>query len=246
MADHQIVPEKVTKPIQLLAAWLVGLIVVNASFLLAAQQLSKPEWASGLLVICSVLNVPIFIFALFLLQTKFRPQMQEDSYYSQYLERERLYLQNTPATKNVAQVAEKEIVETTEKIVKSLGQAGLGKEKPIEEILRNSQFDVLMAKVGHSRSLSELYKSPKTWIGLVTRFAHDDSFLRDVDLLLTEGLAIKRGRGYKNVQLTKLGHEVAHKAENAGLLFSQREKEFWESSRRELEAIQTGDAKPEN
>jgi hypothetical protein len=29
-------------------------------------------------------NVPVFIGALFLLQTKFRAQIQEDSYYAQY------------------------------------------------------------------------------------------------------------------------------------------------------------------
>jgi hypothetical protein len=57
MAKRAINPGKVTKPIQLLAAWLAGLIVVNGSFLGAATQLSKPEWASGLLVVASVLNV---------------------------------------------------------------------------------------------------------------------------------------------------------------------------------------------
>ncbi|QRF61712.1 hypothetical protein [Variovorax paradoxus] len=87
MAEHQISPEKVTKPIQLLAAWLVGLILVNASFLFSAQKITNPSWAGAVLVIAAVTNVPVFIAALFLLQTKFRPQMQEDSYYSQYLKK---------------------------------------------------------------------------------------------------------------------------------------------------------------
>ena len=75
MIDQQFKPDKVTKPIQLLAAWLIGLIVVNGLFLLGAQQISQPTWAPALLVIAAVVNVPVFIVALFLLQTKFRPQM---------------------------------------------------------------------------------------------------------------------------------------------------------------------------
>jgi hypothetical protein len=87
MAEHKIEASKVTKPIQLLAAWLTGLVVINASFLTAAARLDHPSWASGLLVISAVLNVPIFLIGLFLLQTKFRPEMQEDEFYSKYLEK---------------------------------------------------------------------------------------------------------------------------------------------------------------
>ncbi len=38
------------------------------------------------LVIASIINVPLFLMAIFLLQTKFRPELQEDSYYSKYLD----------------------------------------------------------------------------------------------------------------------------------------------------------------
>jgi len=79
-------PSKITKPIQLLAAWLAGLILVNGSFLTSANLLSSPTWAAGLLIIASILNVPLFLIALFLLQTKFRPEMQEDEFYAKYLE----------------------------------------------------------------------------------------------------------------------------------------------------------------
>lgn len=37
------------------------------------------------LVGAAILNVPIFLIAVFLLQTRFRPELQEDSYYSTYL-----------------------------------------------------------------------------------------------------------------------------------------------------------------
>lgn len=82
----KIEPHRITKPIQLLAAWLLGLILVNGAFLMAAGNIQKPEWVSGALVIAAIVNVPLFLISIFLLQTKFRPEMQEDSFYSQYLE----------------------------------------------------------------------------------------------------------------------------------------------------------------
>lgn len=86
MPKQKIEAHKVTKPIQLLAAWLVGLILVNGSLLTAAATIKTPAWAPNLLVIATVLNVPLFLICIFVLQTKFRPEMQEDTYYSKYLE----------------------------------------------------------------------------------------------------------------------------------------------------------------
>lgn len=85
MEKNNIAPEKITKPIQLLAAWLVGLLAVDGSFLIAATRIDLASWQSGALTVAAILNVPVFIGALFLLQTKFRPELQEDSYYSTYL-----------------------------------------------------------------------------------------------------------------------------------------------------------------
>jgi hypothetical protein len=84
--EDRIQPDQVTKPIQLLAAWLVGLIAVDGSFLTAAGLLTRPVWAPSALVIAAVCNVPLFLISLFMLQTRFRPEMQEDSYYAKYLE----------------------------------------------------------------------------------------------------------------------------------------------------------------
>lgn len=78
---------QVTKPIQLLAAWLIGLIALNGSFLGAAATIREPTWITELLAIAAVVNVPLFLACLFLLQTKFRPEIQEDAYYFRHLER---------------------------------------------------------------------------------------------------------------------------------------------------------------
>ena len=75
--------QKVTKPIQLLAAWLVGLMAIDGMFLGAASRITG--WEQSVLVIAAVFNVPLFLGAIFLLQTKFRPELQEDSYYATYL-----------------------------------------------------------------------------------------------------------------------------------------------------------------
>jgi hypothetical protein len=37
-------------------------------------------------VIAAIVNVPIFLIAIFVLQTKFRPELQEDAFYSKYLD----------------------------------------------------------------------------------------------------------------------------------------------------------------
>ena len=85
--NERIEPHKVTKPIQLLAAWLVGLIVVDGCFLLSAIKIDAGNWERSALILAAIANVPIFLAALFLLQTKFRPELQEDMYYSQYLDK---------------------------------------------------------------------------------------------------------------------------------------------------------------
>lgn len=84
METPKIEAQKVTKPIQLLAAWLVGLMAIDGMFLGAASQIAG--WQQSLLVVAAVLNVPLFLGAIFLLQTKFRPELQEDSFYAKYLD----------------------------------------------------------------------------------------------------------------------------------------------------------------
>ncbi|MCH7719519.1 MAG: hypothetical protein IH988_00830 [Planctomycetes bacterium] len=102
---QKIEPQKVTKPIQLLAAWLVGLILVDGAFLAAAIQMGADGWERSALIVAAIVNVPLFLFALFLLQTKFRPELQEDVYYSQYLDKKT----NTLVTLGRDEAIEKEV-----------------------------------------------------------------------------------------------------------------------------------------
>jgi len=87
MNESRITPEKIKKPFQLLAAWLVGMTVVVTAFLTGARLIQNPAWAPGALVIAAIASVPVFLLCLFLLQTRFRPELQEDEFYSEYLAR---------------------------------------------------------------------------------------------------------------------------------------------------------------
>lgn len=81
MAQSAIEPSTVTKPIQLLAAWWAGLILIDSGFLTAAAQIEHPNWASGALVVAAIVNVPLIVLLLFYMQTKYRLEMLSDKDY---------------------------------------------------------------------------------------------------------------------------------------------------------------------
>lgn len=84
MSEPQIQPHKITKPIQLLAVLMAGLVLLVSAFLTGARFLNDPQWIPAFLAISAVSLVPIFVVLLFLLLTRFRPQLQEDAYYAQW------------------------------------------------------------------------------------------------------------------------------------------------------------------
>ncbi|MEQ1512198.1 MAG: hypothetical protein ABL934_05900 [Lysobacteraceae bacterium] len=229
MENHQIVPDKVTKPIQLLAAWLVGLILVNASFLLAAQQITHPSWGSAVLLISAVANVPIFIGALFLLQTKFRPQMQEDSFYSKYLEFEKAPLRSEEASDFLKSQMEKAVTE----IVSALGMGKEQDQATVAEILEKSSIEVFVYKHGTRRTLSELFLCIEMWPRVVEKWQDNNSFIKSTDALIEDGLIVK-SESYSSARLTDVGRKVAEMAESRGLLFSQKKKIRWKETREDL------------
>ncbi|MCP9915935.1 hypothetical protein [Cyanobium sp. ATX 6F1] len=52
-------------------AWLLALVVVDGTFLWAAERIGQPSWGSAVLLIAAVINVPLFLGALLLLRAKF-------------------------------------------------------------------------------------------------------------------------------------------------------------------------------
>ncbi|OWP83000.1 hypothetical protein BWK59_12825 [Flavobacterium davisii] len=224
MSD-QIKPEKITKPIQLLAAWLLGLILINASFLTAASQIIKPDWASGLLVIACVVNVPLFLISIFLLQTKFRPEMQEDTYYSKYLERKYNGKNESQASKTQQIDIEKERKATAEIISKELGDIQPPEKKAkIEDILKNRDKEKLKKKIGDSRALSQLFLHEDKWELFVETWKKDKSFNRDIEELYFFDAIKGDINNPEKISLTKIGKEIAENLSEEKLLWNQKHK----------------------
>jgi hypothetical protein len=85
LTEHnRIDPNKIGAPFQLLAATLVFLIALDTSFLGAADVLERPRWASAVLVVAAVLNVPLLLTGTFVLQTRFRSHLLSDEHFVQW------------------------------------------------------------------------------------------------------------------------------------------------------------------
>jgi hypothetical protein len=225
MSTENIKPEKITKPIQLLAAWLLGLILINASFLTAASQISKPDWAAGMLLIAAVANVPTFLFSLFLLQTKFRPEMQEDTYYSKYLERKYNEAINNKTNQKTIEEEQKATEEVVEKISKELGaNSQIDKKKKIETIIRDRDKQRLEKRIGESRGLSQLYMYADKWPQFVDAWQKNYDFKRDIDELLFYQVVDGSTEDLKSLKLSKLGLDLAKSLFDKEMLWNQKHK----------------------
>lgn len=222
MADANIRPHRITKPIQLLAAWLAGLAIVNGSFLAAAATIHTPSWITGTLVLASILNVPIFLLSLFILQTKFRPEMQEDSYYSEYLQKK----YSSPKIRPWPQLTKNKMKEISSNIVKEVAPEPKNdqskKEQKVEKILRESEVDYLTNRVLDNRTLSELHMYPNLWKELVRTWGDSSSFKEELDNLVELGLVDLSGNAVELAKLTKTGETVAKKLETEGSLWNQK------------------------
>lgn len=225
MNNHKINPDKITKPIQLLAAWLIGLILVNASFLTAGSQITEPYWITGTLVIAAIVNVPIFLMSLFLLQTRFRPEMQEDSYYSLYLEQK---YNNEKNTRELLERKEKE-EEETDNIVNEIIEST--KSKPSEKIrikaiLKRRDKLRLKAKVRDSRALSELYMHKDKWEDFADKWGKSPQFRMDLEELFFYDLLEGNIDNPHDIVLNDLGREIAKDLESDNDLFNQRKNTY--------------------
>ena len=87
MDGHKIESHKITKPIQLMAVWFVTLLLIHSSFLTAAKLIKEPPWIPPLLVISAICFVLLIVTGVFLMQTLFRKELQEDPFYADWLNR---------------------------------------------------------------------------------------------------------------------------------------------------------------
>ena len=87
MKTQDIQPDKITKPMQLMAVWFIALLLLETAFLMAATKISEPMWVCPTLAIAAICFVPLFLLGIFLMQTVFRKELQDDQYYSEWLRR---------------------------------------------------------------------------------------------------------------------------------------------------------------
>lgn len=221
MSDERIVANKITKPIQLLAAWLSGLAVINASFLTGAGTISSPSWIPALLAIAAVVNVPLFILSLFLLQTKFRPEMQEDTFYSEYLKRK--YSPQPNAIVKPIDV-EAQLRTLADSIVTKISNTTVNREQKVVEILKESELSSLINRFEDNRTLSELFLFKHKWTALVDKWENDASFKDSISSLLMAGLIVIPDNEPRRAELTELGRDVAKRLDSAERLWNYKHK----------------------
>lgn len=233
MAERNIRPEKITKPIQLLAAWLSGLVILNGSFLTAASYLSEPSWAAGLLVIAVVVNVPLFLIALFMLQTKFRPEMQEDTFYSKYLENKFANSSSSVKPLDIQDYSSG----LAEHIIKVLGPSVAGSRAPIEQAIQTSKTLELSLIAKKLRTLAELFIRPSLWPALVHKWENNSEFQAELVVLRNNGLANFTPSNPGDAELTELGKQVATVLQEQGQLFNQNNVNHWERQEKKLSKL---------
>lgn len=91
MKESRIIPEKITHPLQLMAAWFVMLILLVGILLAGASKIQQPTWVSGFLVISSIVLSLLVIFLVFIMLTKYRPHLQDAKEYADWLKDERRF-----------------------------------------------------------------------------------------------------------------------------------------------------------
>lgn len=228
MSEHRIDAHKITKPIQLLAAWLVGLAIIDISFLTAASQINEPSWIPELLAIAAVCNVPIFVFSIFLLQTKFRPEMQEDSYYSDYLNRKNDEVSKEPLDEDkITLDIDRKVEELSQKISELAKSEPENLKERVKDLISDEKIAELSMLYGDSRSLSELYLRKEAWFEIVKKWLNSDVFQEDIKKLTEAGLINTGGNTPFSAKLTSLGQQVAQNAEKYNKLFAQTKPEFF-------------------
>lgn len=91
MANTKITPEKITTPIQLVAAWFAILFLLNSAFLATAIKIEHPAWGPAFLLILAAATTVLVLFFVGLMLTVFRPHLQEGKEYAKWLKEKNSY-----------------------------------------------------------------------------------------------------------------------------------------------------------
>ncbi|WP_312224428.1 hypothetical protein [Stutzerimonas nitrititolerans] len=85
MSGTKLAPEKITSPMQLMAAWFSMLVLLTGVLLTAAANITVPAWGAAYLIIFSSVVVVVVIACVLCMLTIFRPHLQDGKEYAQWL-----------------------------------------------------------------------------------------------------------------------------------------------------------------
>jgi hypothetical protein len=118
MTNSEIKPEKITKPFQLYAVWMLGLIILAGILISGAKFIGTPTWISPVLCISAVAIIIIGIFLLFIMHTKFRSEFLDDQNYMKYKQWQTKEFKNFKPESFMVKQSEEKISITDNMVVK--------------------------------------------------------------------------------------------------------------------------------
>lgn len=165
MSSSKIVPEKITHPMQLMAAWFVMLVLLVTILLAAAGNISEPKWAAGYLVVSATVLIILVLSCVFLMLTKFRPNLQDSEQYAVWLKDQNMFVQ-IRSSKNES---------VKEKLPDLELPAGRSPQEQIQFLKKARSCYTLVAKTEYSRLVeqsllkegfsAEIYKEDQAEVG---------------------------------------------------------------------------------
>lgn len=210
MTQERIEPHKVTTPIQLLAVWFVALIALDAAFLTAAGIVETPEWLPTVLVVAAILNVPIFLGCMFLLQTRFRPEMQADWFYADHLKEKRKASNLADEVREQMTAAGLDLSDLVRG--RSMNDKALKKIRPIVDELKDA-VNTIHSQASHDgdvdpmalRALGQGHMAVGNWLA-AAKALEEYGRIRpdDLDANYSRGVAYANSRGGHETDLASL------------------------------------------
>ena len=101
MGNQRINAEKIAAPFQLLAAIMVFIVLLDGSFLSAAAVLERPGWLAAALTVAAIVYPLIVLVGVFVLQTRYRGQLMDDSHWLERIREDALELGEAVTATNI-------------------------------------------------------------------------------------------------------------------------------------------------
>lgn len=123
MPAERIQASKILQPMQLFAAFLVALIVLEGSILTAARFIEISNWASAVLVIAAICIIPLFLFAPVVILKLSRGELLEGRLWVEW-------------QKRVQDVASQKVEVDSERVSSFIQECSVVKKESLDELFK--------------------------------------------------------------------------------------------------------------